>query len=66
MQVALICGKCGKIHANSDEGTLVVDFYKKEISFICQNKQCKFDNIFSMNAWKEKSLSSALPRMRTL
>lgn len=65
MQIALICGKCGKIHTEETDGAnLVVDFKQKQITFICQNKQCKHDNIFSFNNWAEQSKSSPLPRIR--
>lgn len=64
MQLALICGKCGKIHTEETEGAnLVVDFRQKQISFICQNKGCRFDNVFSFDNWKDKAKSSPLPRI---
>jgi hypothetical protein len=65
MQIALVCEKCGKIHTEeSKEGVLVVDFSKKHMSFICQNKQCKYDNIFSFDNWKDKITHSPLPQIR--
>lgn len=64
MQLALICSKCGKVHAEVDDITLVVDFRQKQMSFICQNKQCKHDNIFDFGGWSEQSKKSPLPRPR--
>lgn len=67
MQIALICGKCGKIHTEeSKEGVLVVDFKQKQISFICQNKECKADNIFSFNNWADNNKRSPLPSIRIM
>lgn len=66
MQVALICKKCGKIHNDQDEATLVIDFKMGRFGFLCMNKQCKFDNFFDFAGWEEKSKRSALPRMRTM
>lgn len=64
MQQALICEKCGKVNMDEDEGTLVVDFRKKEMSFICQNKTCKADNVFFFGGWEEQSKRSPLPKIR--
>jgi len=64
MNISAICGKCGKVHGDIDDNTLIVDFKQKHITFICQNKQCKFDNIFSFETWSENSNKSPLPRMR--
>ena len=65
MEIALICEKCGKIHTEDTDGAnLVVDFRQKQLSFICQNKKCKHDNIFDFNDWKKVSSASPLPRMR--
>lgn len=66
MDIAVICAKCGKIHSITEDGSLLVDFRKKEFSFICQNKQCNHDNIMDFNTFEEKSKRSPLPRMRTL
>jgi len=67
MQVALICGKCNKVHTEETDGAnLVIDFSKRQFGFICMNKQCKHDNIFDFAEWSEKSKRSALPRMRTI
>lgn len=68
MQIALICEKCGKVFTSDtkDEGTLVVDFRQKHLTFICQNKECRHDNIFDFGAWAEQSKRSPLPRMRTV
>jgi len=66
MQMAFICGRCAKVHAEADDATLVIDFFKKQISFICQNKQCKHDNIFDFGNFAEQSKKSPLPKMRTL
>jgi hypothetical protein len=66
MQVALICEKCGHVHNDKDEATLIVDFRQKYLSFICQNKQCKHDNIFRMDTWVDNVKKSPLPRMRTI
>jgi hypothetical protein len=66
MQVALICRKCGKIHSDNDEATLVIDFKNGHMSFICMNKQCRYDNIFDFSDWFEKSKRSALPRPRMM
>ena len=66
MEIALVCGKCGKIHTEDTDGAvLIVDFQKKQITFICQNKKCKHDNIFSFDDWKEISKASPLPRILT-
>ena len=62
MQIALICEKCGKVHTEDTDGAnLIVDFRQKHLSFICQNKKCKHDNIFDFNDWQEKSKASPLP-----
>ena len=67
MEIALICERCGKINTQNDDGAnLVVDFKQKQISFICQNKQCKHDNIFSFQNWSDNTKKSPLPRMRTV
>ena len=64
MQIALICGKCAKIHTEDTDGAnLVVDFREKKFSFICQNKQCKYENIFSFYNWQDKATASPLPRI---
>ena len=63
MQVALICEKCGKVHTEDTSGAnLLVDFRQKQMSFICQEKTCKHDNIFNFGGWEEQSKSSPLPR----
>ncbi len=64
MQIVTICGKCGKVHSDNDDTTLVYDYKQKQISFICQNKQCKFDNIFDFGDFTEQSKKSPLPRIR--
>ena len=65
MQIAMICEKCGKVHTEDTDGaTLLVDFRQKQLSFICQNKKCKHDNIFNFADWKEISKTSPLPQMR--
>jgi hypothetical protein len=65
MKISLICEKCLYVHNEDTDGAnLVVDFKNKYMSFICQNKKCKHDNIFSFENWQEKSKSSPLPRMR--
>jgi hypothetical protein len=64
MQIVTICAKCGKVHSENDDTTLVVDFKQKQFSFICQNKQCKFDNIFDFGDFSEQSKKSPLPRIR--
>jgi len=68
MQIALICEKCGKVHNSetNDEATLIVDVRRKYISFICQNKQCKHDNIINLETWQDKAVHSPLPRIRTV
>jgi hypothetical protein len=66
MQLALICSKCGKIHNEGDEATLVIDFHKKQMSFICQNKSCKYDNMFTFDTWQDKIKTSPLPRTRII
>ena len=64
MQVALICAKCGKVHTEDTDGAhLIVDFRQKQLSFICQNKDCKHDNIFLFETWKETSQQSPLPQI---
>jgi hypothetical protein len=66
MQIALICEKCGNVQTSDtkDEATLVMDFRQKQMSFICQNKNCKHDNIFEFGNFEEQSKKSPLPRMR--
>jgi len=65
MQLALICGKCGKIHTEDTDGTnIVIDFRQKQLSFICQNKSCKHDNIFDFGDWQQKSKASPLPNIK--
>jgi len=65
MQIAMICSECGRVHTEDTDGAnLVIDFRQKQISFICQNKQCKHDNIFSFDNWKDKVTTSPLPKMR--
>ena len=67
MEIALICGKCGKVHTEDTDGAnLVVDFRMKQISFICQNKKCKHDNIFEFEVWQQNSKKSPLPNIATL
>lgn len=68
MKLALICEKCGNVMSSEtqDETTLIFDNRQKHMSFICQNKQCKHDNIFDFNVWSENSKKSPLPRMRTV
>ena len=67
MDLSLICEKCGKIHTSETDGAhLVIDFKRKQISFICQNKACKKDNIFGFDNWVDKVTTSPLPRIRTM
>ena len=68
MKLALICEKCGAVVSSTslDESTLIIDFRQKNMSFICQNKQCKHDNIFDFGNWSEQSKKSPLPRMRMM
>jgi len=67
MQIALICAKCGKVHTEDTDGAnLIVDFRQKYLSFICQNKKCKHDNILSFEDWKDKAEQSPLPSIRTM
>ncbi len=67
MKIALICGKCNKVHTEDTDGAnLVVDFKNKQFSFICQNKQCKHDNIFDFDDWEGKSKRSPLPPTRIM
>jgi hypothetical protein len=67
MQVALICSKCGKVHTEDTDGAnLIVDFRDKNLSFICQNKQCKHDNILSFENWEDQSKKSPLPSIRIM
>ena len=67
MQVALVCERCGKIHTEDTDGAnLVVDFKMKQMSFICQNKKCKHDNIFNFHLWREESNRSPLPRIKVM
>jgi len=67
MQVAMICAKCGKVHTEETDGAnLVIDFRLKQISFICQNKKCKHDNIFNFAIWREESNKSPLPQIKIL
>ena len=64
MEIALICEQCGKIHTSDTDGAnLVVDFKAQHMSFICQNKKCKHDNIFDFGDWREVSKKSPLPRI---
>jgi len=63
----MICEKCGKVHTEDTDGAnLVVDFKMKHMSFICQNKKCKYDNIFDFGDWAEQSKRSPLPRTRIM
>ena len=66
MKLALICEKCGDISSSNsdDESTLVIDFRQKHISFMCQNKKCRHDNIFKMDTWVDTTKKSPLPKMR--
>jgi hypothetical protein len=66
MKLAAICEKCGNVTSSEtdDDTTIVFDFRKKELSFICQNKTCKHDNVFSMTNWKDRVTTSPLPRIR--
>lgn len=65
MQIVLICGYCNKVHSEeTKEGVLVVNFKQKQISFICQNKECRRDNIFSFDNWSDKVKHSPLPGIR--
>ena len=65
MKIALICERCGNIHTDETDGAnWVVDMKRKQMSFICQNKQCKHDNIFSFDNWVDNSKKSPLPLMR--
>ena len=67
MQLALICGKCGKIHTEDNEDTnIVIDFRQKHLSFICQNKSCKHDNVFDFGDWQQKSKASPLPSIKIM
>lgn len=67
MQIALICERCGKIHTEDTDGaSLVVDFKLKQMSFLCQNKQCKHDNIFKMDSWVDHTKKSPLPPIRIM
>lgn len=64
MKIAMICGKCGEIHTQDTDGaTILIDFKQKQLSFICQNKSCKHDNIFDFNDWQQKSKASPLPNI---
>ena len=65
MKMALICEKCHKIHdSENDEGTIIFDYNLKRISFFCQNKKCKHDNIFQMDSWVDTAKKSPLPRIK--
>jgi len=68
MKLALICGQCGEIHTEDsvDGATLVMDFKQKQLSFICQNKTCKKDNIFDFGDWQQKSKASPLPSIQIM
>jgi len=67
MQIALICAKCGKVHTEDTDGAnLIVDFRQKHLSFICQNKQCKHDNILSFEDWKDTAAKSPLPQIKVM
>ena len=65
MQIALICGYCGKVHTEDTESASVVfDFKQKQISFMCMNKGCRKDNVFEFSTWKENSKHSPLPSIK--
>ena len=67
MGFVIICGKCGKINKVDEGGAdLLLDFKQKQISFICQNKDCKHDNIFDFNDWQQKSKASPLPGIKIM
>ena len=65
MQVALICRKCAKVHTEDTDGAnLVVDFRQDRLFFICQNKKCKYENLFDFGDWRKRSGESPLPPTR--
>ena len=68
MKLVLICERCGDVHSSDsqNETNLIVDFRQKHMSFICQNKKCKHDNIFDFGDFAVQSKKSPLPKMRTL
>jgi len=67
MKVAMICEKCGKVHTEDTDGAyLLIDFKKKQFSFICQDKGCKHDNMFDFVTWKKHQETSPLPKMKLM
>lgn len=65
MQIALTCAKCGKIHTEETEGGfLAINFRLKQLSFICMNKGCRYENIIDLREYKEKSKDNPLPPTR--
>jgi len=64
MKIACRCEMCGTFFMqDEDDLCLSIDFKEKTISFICRNKQCKYDNIFDFGGWKKKAEQSPLPRI---
>ena len=47
-----------------DNLQISIDFYDKTISYICNNKDCKHDNILDFKSWQKKQQNSPLPAMR--
>ena len=67
MRMALRCEKCRQIFMdNEDNLQIQIDFYERTISYICNNKDCKYENILDFKSWQKQQKHSALPPMRTL
>jgi hypothetical protein len=49
---------------DSDSPQIEFDFYEKRITYICHNKECKYENILDFKAWKKQQEASPLPRIR--
>ena len=62
MKFACKCEKCGSIFMQEEEDIfLMFDFYESSISFICRNKNCKYENRLDFRNWKKRQSSSPLP-----
>jgi len=67
MQIALKCEKCGNIFKETEEDLcLEIDFKERTISYICRNKNCKYENIIDFKPWQKQQKYSPLPKIATL
>lgn len=62
MRIALKCAKCGYIFMdNADDLCLEIDFKEQQITYICHNKDCHYENIIDLKSWQKKQMHSPLP-----